>query len=111
MEEVEHRKRRQKLVQDIFEEIDQDQSGLISWSEFIPLCEDVRIQTYFKELGIELHEDSMEGFFNLLDFNNNGEIHYEEFMLGVQQLHGTARSIEVARLKHDVKHILRHLLR
>jgi len=32
-------------------------------------------------------------------------------MLGVQQLHGTARSIEVARLKHDVKHILRHLLR
>merc|ERR1712151_940356 len=108
-DELGKRERRKQLIQDIFEGADQDGSGLVTWDAFVPLCQDIRIQTYFQELGIEVQKDSLEGLFNLLDFDNDGSIHYEEFVLGVNQLHGTARSIEIARLKHDVKHVIRQL--
>lgn len=38
----------------------------------------------------------------MLDFDNSGSIEIDSFAIGLQQLHGDAKSIDISRLRHEV---------
>lgn len=61
---------------------------------------DMRVQVNFKKLGIEVEQGTAAGLFELLDLQGDGFVDLDEFALGVQMLHGSARSIDMARLRY-----------
>merc|ERR1712039_453170 len=67
------------------------------------------IQLYFRKLGVELESEHTRKFFDLLDFDSDGRLNLDEFVLGLSKLHGKARSIDVAHLLHDSNRISKQL--
>jgi len=45
----------------------------------------------------------LQPFFCLIDSDQNGLIDLDEFVSGCQQLHGPAKSIQIARMSHENK--------
>jgi len=62
----------------------------------------VKVETALKNCGIDLSKMTLRNVWEILDFDNSGDIEIEEFTLGLQQLHGDAKSIDIARLNHAV---------
>eukprot|EP00930_Biecheleria_cincta_P049809 TRINITY_DN3500_c0_g1_i1.p1 TRINITY_DN3500_c0_g1~~TRINITY_DN3500_c0_g1_i1.p1 ORF type:complete len:584 (+),score=109.85 TRINITY_DN3500_c0_g1_i1:334-2085(+) len=103
MEQMEARKTWMREVQDLFNLADSNNSGKITADDFNAQVQDVRLQAWFQKLGIQLEAYSANGLFELLDFDGDGELDIDEFLTSVQSVHGTARSIDVARIQNDVR--------
>merc|ERR1719188_2098002 len=67
---------------------------------FIEQVKDFRIQALFHRLGLEIEAEYLPGLFALLDFNGNGKVDIDEFAMGIQMLHGPAKSIDLAHVRH-----------
>merc|ERR1711974_462715 len=66
---------------------------------------DWRVQASFSKMGIDVEAENADGLFSLLDFGGDGQLEIEEFAAALQQINGTARSIDVVKLKHDTKNL------
>merc|ERR1712019_201600 len=76
-----------------------DNSGVLEWKEFESKVKEVRVQMLFRNMGLEVEDtEEAHNLFDLLDFDNDGKVDLDEFLFGIQRLHGTARSIDIARL-------------
>lgn len=102
IEEIESRKKWMKDIEALFRRADTDGSGELSFEEFNASMSDVRIETALKNCGVDLTKTSLRHVWELLDFDNSGNIEIESFAAGLQQLHGDAKSIDIARLRHDM---------
>merc|ERR1712083_733046 len=69
----------------------------------------MRVQTLLSKLGIEVDTMTVGSLFNLLDLDGDGEINETEFAIGLSQVHGSARSIDVAKLSFDLIKVQRQL--
>eukprot|EP00927_Polykrikos_kofoidii_P009785 TRINITY_DN14100_c0_g1_i2.p1 TRINITY_DN14100_c0_g1~~TRINITY_DN14100_c0_g1_i2.p1 ORF type:complete len:610 (-),score=69.67 TRINITY_DN14100_c0_g1_i2:2-1831(-) len=99
VEDFESRRRWAAEARDLFRLIDTDQSETIDLHEFVTASEDLRVQALFRKVGVDVGAYNAEGLFVLFDFHNEGFLEAEAFFEGLQQLHGTARSIDMIHMK------------
>lgn len=109
MEDVDARKHWYSEVKRIFLEADSDNSGTLDWPKFERCVSDPRVQMLFRKVGVDMEAECPRGFFDLLDFAGEGKIDLDDFAMALQHLHGNARSIDLVRVRHDIKHFSREL--
>eukprot|EP00927_Polykrikos_kofoidii_P084500 TRINITY_DN8915_c0_g2_i1.p1 TRINITY_DN8915_c0_g2~~TRINITY_DN8915_c0_g2_i1.p1 ORF type:complete len:614 (+),score=93.86 TRINITY_DN8915_c0_g2_i1:233-1843(+) len=92
----------------MFSNMDKDASGTISVDEFEHHINDEKVSGFFVLLDI----DSSDAFslFKLLDEDGSGAIDAEEFVDGCLRLQGNARSIDLAKVRHENKFMMNCLL-
>jgi hypothetical protein len=103
IEEIEFRKKWTKTIETLFASVDADKSGVISYPEFCEAMCDMRIETALRNCGVDLRKFSLKHVWELLDFDNSGTIEIHEFVTGVQELHGVAKSLDISRLRHELR--------
>jgi len=91
-------------VRKIFKMGDQDQSGEISWAEFLKTLEDPSNTRYFSDIGINVAE--AQSLFELLDADCSGSISVQEFIQGCLRLRGQAKAIDLATLIYMNKRLV-----
>eukprot|EP00747_Dinoflagellata_sp_TGD_P082645 gnl/TRDRNA2_/TRDRNA2_161771_c1_seq2.p1 gnl/TRDRNA2_/TRDRNA2_161771_c1~~gnl/TRDRNA2_/TRDRNA2_161771_c1_seq2.p1 ORF type:complete len:309 (+),score=54.66 gnl/TRDRNA2_/TRDRNA2_161771_c1_seq2:1-927(+) len=89
-------------VDKIFREIDLDESGKMSWTEFEAQLAMKDVQDHLADVNVRI-EDA-KALFNMLDWDNSGDVSYSEFLNGVLRLRGVAKSIDVITLLHESRH-------
>eukprot|EP00435_Cladocopium_sp_Y103_P013588 s2004_g3.t1 len=80
-------------LQNLFWQMDDDESGTLTAEEMQQLVKDPRMAAYFTALGFEPHD--CVRLFTLLDTDSSGTVDIEEFLDGCLRLKGFARSIDV----------------
>lgn len=103
MEELSNRKTWFEEVRYLFKTADQDDSGAVTLEEFMEVCEDIRVKALMRKMGIDVVSSKVRGLFSLLDFNGDGTVDIDEFVLGVQQIHGNAKSLDMVKLRYQTK--------
>jgi len=94
-------------MRELFNEVDVDKSGTITWQELRVTLSDESMRAYFAMMEIETEE--AKGLFQLLDVDESGEVAIEEFIMGCMRLKGAAKSIDLASLLYENKR-LHHML-
>jgi len=100
-EELEAKKEYLKSMQDIFEEMDDDNTGLISIDEFETKLDDERVIAYFNALKLDVSD--ARTLFTLLDYDQSGEIAIDEFLVGCHKLKGESRSLDIAIMQYEIR--------
>mmetsp|Transcript_36683 Transcript_36683/g.84394 ORF Transcript_36683/g.84394 Transcript_36683/m.84394 type:complete len:673 (+) Transcript_36683:42-2060(+) len=103
MEELSARKAWFDEVKRIFRHADMDGSGFVDLPEFTAVISDPRVKMIFRKVGIDVETISPQGLFNMFAAEHTDFISIEEFLVGVQQFHGHARALDVAKVLHLVK--------
>merc|ERR1712217_291547 len=86
-------------LNELFEEIDQDESGLVTLDELEHVLAQRHSQAYLQTLGISIHDAWT--LIKLLDSDNSGAVDSEEFIAGCVGLMGDAKAVHVATLAYD----------
>mmetsp|Transcript_56485 Transcript_56485/g.89509 ORF Transcript_56485/g.89509 Transcript_56485/m.89509 type:complete len:97 (-) Transcript_56485:185-475(-) len=68
---------------------------------------DERVVAYFRSMKLDARE--AEQVFDLLDYDDSGEVSYEEFVDGCWKLQGEARSLDMKMIQLEVKALGRAL--
>jgi len=100
-EEMERKQSVMNQMRDLFKQVDDDNSGTVTWNELKASLNNPAVQGYFSLVQIEPEE--AEGLFKLLDVDESGEVGIEEFILGCMRLKGAAKSLDMATLMYDNK--------
>eukprot|EP00747_Dinoflagellata_sp_TGD_P187760 gnl/TRDRNA2_/TRDRNA2_45737_c0_seq2.p1 gnl/TRDRNA2_/TRDRNA2_45737_c0~~gnl/TRDRNA2_/TRDRNA2_45737_c0_seq2.p1 ORF type:complete len:405 (+),score=69.54 gnl/TRDRNA2_/TRDRNA2_45737_c0_seq2:926-2140(+) len=85
----------------LFEEADEDKSGLISFTEFRAALQKDKLQKAMKEL--EIRPDEALDLFELIDSDDAGQISSEQLAGGTLQITGTASAIKLAIFMKEYK--------
>jgi len=93
------------IMQQVFDELDTNNSGALSLEEFEKHIEDERVMAYLRTLEIEVSQ--VRTLFTLLDVDKTGEVDIEEFVGGCLRLRGGATNMDLAVLKYQVEWILK----
>lgn len=109
MEQLETRRKWFEEVKVLFEAADVDGSGCLNAEEFSIQLQDIRMQAWFRKIGVQVESYSAAGLFQLLDFDGDGSLDLDEFAIALQQVHGPARSIDVAKIAHDTRVLRREM--
>lgn len=103
MEDLGNRHQLMKDMRSMFRQADVDKSGRLDWQEFTEHFENPTVQAYLRNLEIGVEAGSARALFDILDFEGNGEIDIDSFVIGLTHLRGSAKSLDIAKLRHDHK--------
>ncbi|CAK0820998.1 unnamed protein product [Prorocentrum cordatum] len=92
----------------IFEEVDGDKDGMITWEKFRDYLKNEQAQAFFTTQALDTSDAA--GLFSLLDKDGRGKIKVEDFALGCMKLRGQAKSSEVATLLRESRKASRKLM-
>jgi len=106
-QELESKDELVSIIQEVFMELDTNQSGALSIEEFQQHIEDEKIQAIFRSRQIDLGQ--VQTLFFLLDVDETGDVDMDEFVQGVLRLKGGATSMDLAVLTYRVEHILHRI--
>jgi len=114
-EKKEKQKREMKELKTMFDAMDRDSSGAISWQEFRSSFQDEQMAK--KWLLLDFKPDDCRELFQLLD-DGDGQIVAEEFFEGLMNLKGLAQARDlyslsrtVGKLQHSLDHMNDHVSR
>mmetsp|Transcript_54480 Transcript_54480/g.122913 ORF Transcript_54480/g.122913 Transcript_54480/m.122913 type:complete len:248 (-) Transcript_54480:132-875(-) len=99
-EEMENKKNYLRSMRDIFEAMDEDDTGSVSLEEFESKLADERVIAYFNALKLDV-SDARRLFF-LLDYDNSNEVDIDEFLTGCYSLQGESRALDMKLMQHEV---------
>merc|ERR1719203_1253001 len=102
-QEMESKEELVAIIQQVFIELDTNQSGALSLAEFEKHIEDEKIMAYLRSRGIDVGQ--VRTLFTLLDVDQTGEVDMEEFVQGILRLKGGATSMDLAVLTYQVEWI------
>eukprot|EP00928_Gymnodinium_smaydae_P035988 TRINITY_DN25236_c0_g1_i1.p1 TRINITY_DN25236_c0_g1~~TRINITY_DN25236_c0_g1_i1.p1 ORF type:complete len:675 (-),score=133.85 TRINITY_DN25236_c0_g1_i1:13-2037(-) len=105
LEEITDRCKHIDSVQEVFFAADSDGSGELTWKEFETALGDPRIRAYFRFLKLDVEHFGPDKLFRLFDFDGDGNVDIDEFVMGCTKLRGHARSLDVAMMHHDLRKI------
>lgn len=97
-----------KVLEELFKEIDEDDSGEISLSELKASLHNPQVKDYFSHLQVDFSHEP-EVFFQQLDTTEDGIIRKEEFVKSCLRLQGAAKPSEVAKLGLQSRQMLQLL--
>jgi len=87
-------------VRRIFQQADEDGSGVLTQAEFEKCLEGNQwVAAYFSGLDIDTSDAST--IFTLMDIDGSGELSIDEFVEGTMKLKGSAKSIDIFSLMFD----------
>lgn len=109
MEDIAERRRVMDKIKNLFNKDDHDDSGTLEWSDFKRQFEDPVVQAMFRKLDLNVEEQGIQGLFELLDFEGNGRVDIDTLVVGCTQLRGTAKSLDIAKLRHDNRRLARRV--
>lgn len=95
--------REMKELAEMFREIDEDGSGIVSIAEFEEGLKDETILGKFMMLGLK--KDQAMELFALLDTGGEGELDLSEFMQGMSQLKGVAKNKDLVMLVKGIERL------
>lgn len=84
----------------LFTSLDFDNSGSISWDEFLENLEDKRLNSFLREIDLDAGE--AKGLFTLLDRDGEGNIDADEFLSGCLRLHGPAKALDMQLILREL---------
>jgi len=90
-------------LSDLFDEIAAEGADRITMEDFRRAVRDEHVQSYFEHL--EINCSKLKTLFGLLDMDHDGYLSKKEFVTACMQLHGDAKSTEVAHLLMESKAI------
>ncbi|CAK9014468.1 unnamed protein product [Durusdinium trenchii] len=90
-----------KALRDIFKEIDQDDSNEVSVDELQEAISKGELSHFLEALGVST--DDVWTLFLLLDSEQKGVLELDEFVSGCMQLHGPAKSMQLAKMSFENK--------
>jgi len=90
----------------LFNEIDAEEVGVITYQMFQDKVTTKEVQTYFESIDLDIWD--AWSFFKLLDLDSGGAIEVEEFLMGCLRLRGSARAMDMAKLCHDQAWLIRN---
>ncbi|CAJ1385656.1 unnamed protein product, partial [Effrenium voratum] len=93
----------------LFNEIDAEDTGVITYQMFQNKVGTKEVQTYFESIDLDIWD--AWSFFKLLDLDNGGAIEVEEFLMGCLRLRGSARAMDMAKLCHDQAWLIKNTAR
>merc|ERR1711920_29993 len=70
---------------------------------------DVRVQTLFSKLGLEVDAMTTETLFDVLDLDGDGIVSAREYVTALTQVHGNAKRLDVAKLKYDLQKLAKDI--
>jgi len=82
-----------EMIGDLFQQLDNDQSGKISKEELESHLFEENLQEYF--LALEMEPSDALDLFRMLDMGNTGEVSIEDFTKGCLRTMGTAKNFDV----------------
>merc|ERR1712032_1615216 len=91
----------------LFNNVDTDESGLVTVHEFETLMTNDALQAHFAAMEIE--PDDAWTLFKLIDKDKTNCIDIDEFVLGCMRLKGAAKGIDVALLLENNRVLLKRL--
>merc|ERR1719221_1035613 len=109
-QEIENKSGFVAVMQQVFEELDANNSGALSLEEFERHIDDDKITAYLSTLGVDVQH--VRTLFQLLDVDQTGEVDIDEFVSGCLRLKGGAKSLDLAILIYEmgwVRHNLQSL--
>ncbi|CAE7233184.1 CACNA1H [Symbiodinium natans] len=95
------------LVEDLFRNLQSDESGKVTLEDFQDHFNDVEVRAFFH--GLDLEPSDAWVLFSLLDDDGSGDIDAEEFVEGLLRLKGPARAIDLAAIGRDCKSCVRRV--
>eukprot|EP00930_Biecheleria_cincta_P037331 TRINITY_DN255_c0_g2_i1.p1 TRINITY_DN255_c0_g2~~TRINITY_DN255_c0_g2_i1.p1 ORF type:complete len:635 (+),score=102.34 TRINITY_DN255_c0_g2_i1:108-2012(+) len=90
-------------IASVFNAVDDAGMGNFTFEVFTTKLQDIRVQTLFRNLGINLDVTTPEELWELFDIDDSGAIDADEFAYGVKQFNGFARSIDLYKSRKDVR--------
>merc|ERR1712066_1182968 len=107
-QEMQYKVELEGIIQQVFIELDANQSGSLSLEEFEKHIEDEKIIAYLRSRGIDISQ--VRTLFTLLDVDQTGDVDMDEFVNGVIRLKGGATSMDLAVLTYQVEYILHNMV-
>lgn len=101
LEAVTERKRWIAEVKDLFMRLDSSVNGTFTFEDFKVQVSNIKVQTLFRKLGINIDNIEAEELWEILDADHSGEIDEEEFAKGLKYFQGPAQSIHIYRLMKE----------
>eukprot|EP00931_Biecheleriopsis_adriatica_P043865 TRINITY_DN25065_c0_g1_i1.p1 TRINITY_DN25065_c0_g1~~TRINITY_DN25065_c0_g1_i1.p1 ORF type:complete len:620 (-),score=104.79 TRINITY_DN25065_c0_g1_i1:103-1962(-) len=103
---VEHQEYITSNMKEMFQELDIHASNEITFAQFEQGLSDIRMRSFLASLDIATNDAWR--IFSLLDADQNGLLHVDEFVEGCLHLRGQAKAIHIASLafegrKHDAR--------
>lgn len=93
-------------VAELFSRIDRENRGQVSKEDFIyQLSHSDRVTTTFDKLGINTDTTDTDELWELFDSSASDNIDQDEFAIAIKQFHGQARSIDLFKLRKEVREI------
>eukprot|EP00435_Cladocopium_sp_Y103_P012200 s2743_g3.t1 len=105
----EARRERKKWISEVaelFSKISENNEGRLTREDFVHhLNHSDRIATCFHKLGINTETTNTDELWQLFDFGESGSIDQDEFAIGIKQFHGQARSIDLYKLRKEIREV------
>jgi len=106
-------KERQKWIAEVaelFSKITREHDGQLTKDNFVfHVTNSDRIATCFYHLGINTDTTNTDELWELFDMDENGCIDQDEFAMGIKQFHGEARSIDLFKLRRELKELTKEI--
>ena len=90
-----------QTLKQVFEEIDSNGTCLVSLEDIEVAVETRKLGGFLESMGISTQD--MITLFMILDADKSGLLDLDEFVTGCMQLHGPAKSLQVAKMSHENK--------
>eukprot|EP00415_Alexandrium_ostenfeldii_P003825 UN3825 len=88
-------------MREIFDAMDDNDSGSVSLQEFEAKLADERIIAYFNALKLDVSD--ARRLFWLIDKDKSEEVDIDEFLSGCYELQGESRALDTKLMQHEVR--------
>mmetsp|Transcript_92157 Transcript_92157/g.173695 ORF Transcript_92157/g.173695 Transcript_92157/m.173695 type:complete len:131 (+) Transcript_92157:3-395(+) len=98
---MKHKENMVKEMVQLFLEMDEDDSGTLTWDEFQEHLRDEKVKAYFMALDLDM--TSVKRIYHHLDHGGKGVVTLHEFVEGCIRLRGTAKMVDITSLQEQVR--------
>mmetsp|Transcript_6739 Transcript_6739/g.11798 ORF Transcript_6739/g.11798 Transcript_6739/m.11798 type:complete len:133 (+) Transcript_6739:3-401(+) len=85
---------------EVFQELDMDSNGTLTWAEFADALSDENMQAYLSAHGFQVTHAQL--VFDILDEGNSGSVGLMEFVLGMLRLKGEAKALDARLIQRQI---------